>query len=99
MISLQEKLAPYLAGILDAALGAVMDVFGLREKDYFLNVYNPAVRKALSFSNLCSDTVAPVVEYTVKFILTFVEALVYQEQRLSVPQTIKDVLIILNEMN
>merc|ERR1719188_285766 len=74
-------------------------MFDVPDAEFWVNVYNPAVRKVLSFSNICSDAVAPVLEYTVKFLLTFVEALVYQEQTLEIPKAIEDVLRILDDLN
>jgi len=84
--------------LLQGVLESLIDLFDLPDGEFFKNVYTPAVRKALGFSNLCKDAVWPVVEYTLKFIVTFVEALVYQEQRLPVPDSIKDIIKQLNKL-
>lgn len=96
--SIQDKIAPGAHDLLEAALNALIDAFDVPQKDFFVNTYNPAVRKALSFANICSDAVLPVLDSTVRFVLTFVEALIYQEQTLEVPEAISDVLAILDSL-
>jgi len=96
--SLQDMVGYGTDVLLQGVIEGLIDLFDLPDGDFFKNVYTPAVRKALGFSNLCKDAVWPVVEYTLKFIVTFVEALVYQEQRLPLPDSIKGIIKQLNKL-
>lgn len=98
MWAIQGKIGGGTDQILQSVLDALMDVFGIPDADFFSNVYTPAVRKALGFSTLCSEALAPVIEYTLKFIVTFVEALVFQEEKVPVPDAIRDVVAFLDNL-
>merc|ERR1711920_421085 len=90
--SLEGKFpVPGLDSLLQQLIDALMDLFGLPDVDFLRNVYTPAVRKALSFSNLRLTAVFPVLETFLKFLVTFVEALVFQEKQIPVPKPIRDV--------
>jgi len=84
---------PGLSWALNSLITGLLDMFDVPGKDYFLNTYIPAARKALSFSRMCSDAVLPVMEHILKFAVVFVEALVYQEKTLPVPKILKDVIV------
>jgi len=89
--SLQGKFPiPGLDSLLQSLIDALIDLFGLNIGDFLVNVYTPAIRKALSFSNLRLTAVLPVLEHFLKFLVTFVEALVFQEQKIPVPKGIRD---------
>lgn len=90
--ALQGKLPiPGLDSLLEGLVNALIDIFGLQFGDFLKDVYTPAIRKALSFSNLRWSKVMPVLGSFLKFLLTFVEALVFQEQQIPVPKEIRDV--------
>jgi len=82
---------PGLDSLLQQLIDALTDLFNLPDVDFLKNVYTPAVRKALSFSNLHLTAVLPVLETFLKFLVTFVEALVFQEKQIPVPKPIRDV--------
>jgi len=82
---------PGLDSLLQQLIDALMDLFGLPDQDFLRDVYIPSVRKALSLSNLRITAVLPVLETFLKFLVTFVEALVFQEQKIPVPAPIRDV--------
>lgn len=90
--SLEGKLpVPGLDSLIQSLLDALVNGFGLTFGPWLVDVYTPAVRKALSFSNLRLSAVLPVLEHFLKFVVTFVEALVFQEQRIPVPDAVLDV--------
>lgn len=89
--SLQGKFPiPGLDSLLQSLIDALLDLFNLPDGEFLRNVYTPAIRKALSFSNLRLTAVLPVLEHFLKFLLTFVEALVFQEKKIPVPAPIRD---------
>merc|ERR1719469_610499 len=90
--SLQGKFPiPGLDSLLQSLIDALIDLFGLNIGDFLVNTYTPAIRKALSFSNLRLTAVLPVLEHFLNFLVTFVEALVFQEKKIPVPKAIRDV--------
>jgi len=89
---------PGLSSLLQSVLDALIGVFGVPDADFFQNTYMPAIRKALGFSNICFSAVMPVMEHTLAFIVTFVEALVFQEKQLPVPKPIRDALGFLDRL-
>merc|ERR1719203_1152997 len=82
---------PGLDSLLQQLIDALMDLFNLPDVEFLRNVYTPAVKKVLSLSNLRLTAVLPVLETFLKFLVTFVEALVFQEKQIPVPKPIRDV--------
>jgi hypothetical protein len=77
---------PGLGSLLQSVLESLIAIFDIPDGEFFTQRYMPAVRKALSFSNICYSAALPVLEHTVSFLVTFVEALVFQEQQLPTPE-------------
>jgi len=82
---------PGLDSLLQTILEGVMDIFGLPDKEWLTGTYIPAVRKVLGIAGLCGDATVEMLQTLMKFILTFVEALVFQEQKLEAPQWLRTV--------
>jgi len=89
LFAIEDKLdIPGLEDLLDSLVDALLGIFGI-DPVYWQQTYVPAVKKAFDSVSICSDALADVAELTVKFLLTFVEALVFQEQQIPVPAEIR----------
>jgi len=99
LYGLEGKLPiPGLETLLNSLITALMDLFDLPDKDFFLETYIPAVKKALSFSKMCTSAIMPIVEHMLKFALTFVEAFVFQEKVIPVPKPIREIVGVLDRL-
>merc|ERR1719491_2280917 len=83
---------PGFGSLLDSLLGAILGVLNPGDKDWFNNEYTPAVRKLWTQVSVCSGVRTLVVKKLLSFAVTFVEALVFQEQQLPVPPVIRSIL-------
>jgi len=93
--SLEERMpVPWLQSSLTSVFASLLDLVSPAEKDWMINVYQPAVKKLFQKVAICrgKGDGNRVLEYMVKFLVTFVEALVYQEKQIPVPDAIRDVL-------
>lgn len=87
-----------LHDLLTEFLKVVMDLFPLPEKDWFLNTWMPTVRTVLGSANLCGDATLSALDHVVKFCLTYVEAMVFQEKQIPVPKAVRDVIATLDNL-
>jgi len=84
---------PGLKDALTSLATALIDAFDVPAREYWLETYIPAVRKALGFSKMCLGAIMPVMEHIAKFAVVFVEALIFQEQTIPVPPVVRDILV------
>lgn len=89
---------PGLAALLDSLLGAILGLLNPRDVDWFKQKYQPAVRKMWSKVQVCKDARGLVVKKLLSFAVTFVEALVFQEQMIPVPPAIRRILDIMSSI-
>jgi len=89
---------PGLASLLENIINGLISLFGVNDADFIVNVYMPAMRKALSFSNICYEAVSPVLDHTLSFIVTFFEALIFQGKVVPVPEWIRSAVRFLDQL-
>jgi len=89
---------PGLGSLLQLVLDSLIDIFDIPDGEFFTQLYMPAVRKALGFSNICLSSALPVMKHTLSFIVTFVEALVFQEKMIPTPGWFRDALGFLDSL-
>jgi hypothetical protein len=89
---------PGLESFVHTVLNTLLDIFPMADADWIKSTYMPTVQKALGAVTLCSDAASALLEHTLKFTVTFVEALVYQEKMIPLPPIFKDVAVWLDRL-
>lgn len=78
-----------VVSLTDALLGSL----GAEVAEWINVQYKPLIAKVFASVRLCDDYVENVVTRTLQFLITFVEALVFQEKQIPVPQIVRDIFI------
>jgi hypothetical protein len=81
-----------LESLVQRILDALLDTFGVGDAEWIQNTYIPTVRKALGAVTLCSDATTKLLNHLLKFAVTFVEALVFQEKMIPTPPVIREIV-------
>lgn len=87
-----ETALSWVAGPLDSLINTLLDLFSVGDAEWFRAVYIPAAKKVAATVHLCSDSTGSVLSRFLQFAVTFVEALVFQEQRLPTPPELRAIL-------
>lgn len=77
-----------VVGLTDTLLSSL----GAEVAEWMNTEYKPTIAKVFASAQLCDQYVDNVVTRTLQFLVTFVEALAFQEKQIPVPQSIRDVL-------
>jgi hypothetical protein len=82
---------PGLESVVQSLLDALLEGFSVGDAEWITKTYIPTVRKALGAVKLCGSS-TELLGHLLKFAVTFVEALVFQEKQLPVPPVIRDIV-------
>lgn len=87
-----ETTLSWVKGPLDSLINTLLGLFSVGDADWFRETYIPAAKKLAQSVHLCSDSTGSVLSKFLMFAVTFVEALVFQEQQLPTPPEIRAIL-------
>merc|ERR1740121_204558 len=79
-----------LGGHFVSVVDALVNNFPAEDAQWFTQIYKPAAYRAVSSAKLCDDAVMDIVEHMLKFVQSFVQTEVFQDQKLEIPQAISD---------
>jgi len=80
-------LGPAVYKVIDKLLKSV----GGSEAEYVTGTFRPAVKKAFKGADYCGDRKLLISNF-IKFALTFVEAFMYQEEKVPIPDSFRDLI-------
>jgi len=69
----------------------LLDAIGGREAEYMKGTFRPAIKKAFAGADYCGDRKL-MIGHFIKFTLTFVEAFMYQEEKIPIPGSVRDLI-------
>jgi len=89
---------PGIGVLVKAAVAVIQEILPSlvdgAEVDYLFGTARPAIRKLYKEKQLCRTAALDVIVKMAKFMITFVEAFIFQEQKIPVPKPIRDLFAI-----
>jgi len=88
---------PGLETAINALMDALLPSLGGSDVEFVLNTFRPAIRKAFDNADFCGDRFVLIGRF-LNFVITFVEAFVFQEELISVPDVVRDIVGFLDNL-